>query len=510
MHRAERARNIPRVSEGRRRHGDRTTGIARTLLLAAALLPAGTAGAGQEAPALAATDVAALRRIEDACRAKAADEIARLARYCALTNAYDDARRDYAKALAFVAGSKSIKTELAAIKGRTAKPSKPVIAGIADRRKKALAKCAEHLTPAVAAWAKADRSDELAALLSLMRAQGVPVDDLLAKFEIEVYEPYLDWRTKTAIAKLDAGWEYVDGAWLDPAKVAEMDAAHSTWAKHWVFADDVHEVRTTLPQRMAKQVLAHVGAYRRFFLDYFTGEWDLVAPKVKLPVIVTQTRAEMEARTAEFKDAPPPPPNAAAYYLAGPGAGNPFFVSFEANVEGGKVAQLDFSGLRRTFEHELGHQIAYEYSKHADGNLDCDGFKWVSEGVAEFLPNYDLVDGAWTLRYPRCHPTVDGVLESAFGWCHDHAERMPTLSIFFEQPPERFDAKSYHVAAVLVCYLLEGKDREYRPRFIGLAEAVHRYRADAASFKACFEGVELDTLSEELRDFCKAIKLEDG
>ncbi len=480
--------------------------IASATLLAVALLPSEPAGAGQEPAAAAA---AALKKIEDSGRAKAADEIARLARYCALTNAYDDARRDYAKALAFVAGSKSIKTELAAIKGKTARPPKTALAGIVERRLKALAKCTEHLTPAVAAYAKADRSDELGALVSMMRAQGLPVGDLLRKFEIEVYEPYLDWRTKSAIAKLDAGWEYVDGAWCDPGKVAAMDAAHSIWGSHWVFADEVHEVRTTLPRRTAKQVLAHVGAYRRFFLDYFTGEWDLVQPTVKLPVIVTKTRAEMEARTAEFKWAPPPPPKAAAYYLAGIGAGNPFFVSFEANMETGKSAQLDFEGLRRTFEHELGHQIAYEYSKHADGRDYDAEFRWVSEGVAEFLPNYDLVEGEWKLTHPHFHTTEEGALESAFGWCHDNADRLPTLSFFFEQPSAAFNVKSYHVAAALSCYLLEGKDREYRPRYIDLIEAVHRYRATPKSLAACFEGIDLDTLGAELRDFCAAIDLDD-
>jgi hypothetical protein len=54
----------------------------------------------------------------------------------------------------------------------------------------------------------------------------------MRKLDIVVYEPYLDWRTKSAVEKLDAGWEYVDGVWLDPKKVAEMDAAHAAapWA----------------------------------------------------------------------------------------------------------------------------------------------------------------------------------------------------------------------------------------------------------------------------------------
>jgi hypothetical protein len=502
LRRAGKARSIARM-----RMGSRPVIVACCLAIAAALIASPAAHAGPDTPAAAA---AAMRKLEDAGRAKAADEIARLARYCGLVNAYDDARRDYARALAFVAVDKTINADLAKIRGRTAKPAKTVLAGIVERRTKALAKCAEYLAPAAAAYAKADRSDELATLLQLLRAQGVPIDDLVRKLDVVMYEPYLDWRSKAAVAKLDQGWEYVDGAWCDPEKVAAMDAAHATWATHWVFADEVHEIRTTMPRRTAKQVLAHVGAYRRFVLDYFTGEWDLQTPGVKLPVILTRTRAELEARVSEIPGAPPAPPRAAAFYLSGPDKGNPFFVSFEANTDGGAAATLDFRGLQATFEHELGHQIAYEYSKHAAGDIDDGDFLWVIEGVAEFLPNYDLVDGVWTLKHPRSIPCGGGELESAFGWAHTHADELPPLASFLALKHDEFlTARNYHVAAALACYLLEGKDREYRPRFIQLAEAVHRTRATRVDFATCFQGIDLAALGEEFKEFCRGLVLDE-
>ena len=73
---------------------------------------------------------------------------------------------------------------------------------------------------------------------------------------------------------------------------------------------------------------------------------------------------------------------------------NPFFVSFEAKTETGTVEELDFAGLRRTFEHELGHQIAFEYSKHASTARPQGALAWATAGLGDFLPNYDLVDGA--------------------------------------------------------------------------------------------------------------------
>jgi hypothetical protein len=344
-----------------------------------------------------------------------------------------------------------------------------------------------------------------------MRAQGLPLEGALAKLDVVLYEPYLDWRTKKAVAKLDAGWEYVDGAWADPKAVAAMDAQHAEWTSAWVFADEVHEVRTTLPRRTAKQVLAHVGAYRRFFLDYFTGEWDLVPPKVKLPVLVTKTRREMEALMSSATGGGSAPAGGAAFYLSGPGEGNPCFVSFEANVASGGSAALDFTGLQRAFEHEVGHQIAFEYSKHAAAHAppDMDHFHWVVEGLAEFLPSYDFVDGAWKLRRRPWIPVGEGRMESTFGWCHDNVDAIPKVSQFVALSRERFmTAQNYHIAAALVGFLLEEKDREYRPRFVDLAEAVDQGRADGTTFAKLFEGVDMDALDKEFRAFLRAVSVD--
>jgi hypothetical protein len=487
---------------------------ARALLVvvaALAALRAEPARAGPDPAAKAAAAAAALKKQEDVGRAKAAEELGRLAGFCALKNDFEGARRDYARALAFNGADAKLKTELEKTKGRKGKPLKADLDAIADRRTKALAKCAELLTPAASAYAQADRSDELAALVQLLVVQGVPVKDLAAKLQMVVFEPYLDWRTKKAVAKLEEGWEYLDGAWADPKKVAELDAAHATWSSPWVFADEVHEVRSNLPRRMAKQVAAHVFAFRAFFLGYFAGEWELIPPTVKLPVLVTRTREELEARVRE-NSSMTAPQQAAAFYLHSSGVGNPCFASVESRAAGGSTRVVGFELLQHTFEHELGHQIAFEYSKAAASKMDTSAdFLWVVEGLADFLPNYDLVDGAWKLVHPPWIGEGDVKAEAAFAWCKEHADEIPPLAEFVALSRSEFrTVRNYHVAAALAGYLLEARDREYRQAFIDLAEAVHRGKADSSSVAACFPGETLKTIDADFRAWCKKQEIAPG
>jgi hypothetical protein len=481
-------------------------------LVAIASAGGSAAHAGPDPAAKAKAAAAALRKQEDAGRAKAAEEIGRVALFSALKNDFDGARRDYARAVAFNGSNEKLKSELAKIKGRRGKPLPDDLVQIAERRKTALSRCADLLTPAATAYAQADRSDELATLVQLLCVQGVPTADLTSKLHMSLYEPYLDWRTKDAVAKLDAGWEYVDGEWQDPKKVAELDATHASWEHPWVFADEVHEVKSNLPRRTAKQVAAHVFAYRSFFLGYFTGEWELTPPKVKLPVIVTRTRKEMEARLAEIPDAPAAHSNAAAFYLNSPDAvGNPCFASLESNSSDGSSMLLGYEVLQHTFEHEIGHQIAFEYSKAAASRTgDSSGdFLWVVEGLAEYMPSHRLVDGEWRLEFRSRYGTGDQQVEAPYGWCKANADRLPPLAQFIALPRERFGtAINYHIAAALTGFLFEGKDREYRQRYVDLVEAVHSEKAGPASLAACFPGDSLTTIDAEFRDWCRKLDVD--
>ena len=91
--------------------------------------------------------------------------------------------------------------------------------------------------------------------------------------------------------------------------------------------------------------------------------------------------------------------------------------------------------------------------------------------------------------------------------CRYGRPRSKILTI--RQPPKRFlTAENYHIAATLMAFLLEEKDRELRPRVIDLAEAVHSYHADAAAQARCFEGLDMDALDKEFRAYVAALVID--
>jgi hypothetical protein len=491
--------------------GRRSALFASACLAAASLLSGAPAKAAPDGPVAPAASRAELRQKEDAARLEASKELGRLAAFDALKSAFDDARRDYGRALAFAPKDAALAAELEKIKGRASSVQTADADVIAQRRAAALAKCAELLEPAATAYAAGDLTDELGALLALLREQDVPVDGLVKKLDLVVFEPYLDLRTKSAVAKLEAGWEYVDGEWQEPTKVAELDKAHSTWKSPWVFSDEFHEVRTNLPRRTGRQMLAQVAAYRRFFLSYFAGEWDLRPPAVKLPIIVTRTWEELEERCKANGDRVLF--GAAAFYVRSRPVGNPCYVSLQLKRRSGEPYAIDYSYMREIFEHELGHQIGFEYSLFAKGRAHGSrNFKWVVEGVADFLPNYDLVDGAWKLVRAKWRGPEHDQHVTGLGWCRDHIDKIPPLTEFVGIADTFLgseDRRNYNVANALSGYLLEGKNREYRQRFVELVQAVHREAATPAHLEKCFPGDSLYDLDAEFRLWLKHLELDD-
>ena len=133
-------------------------------------------------PQAAAADP--LLQKETTAPAKVADELAGLARACATYRALDDARQAYARAMAFAGDGEKYKVELDKLKGKTAGARKDFTALVAAKRTKSLEKCAKLLAPVAAAHAQADRSDDLARLVALLRAQGIPFEGALAKLEV--------------------------------------------------------------------------------------------------------------------------------------------------------------------------------------------------------------------------------------------------------------------------------------------------------------------------------------
>lgn len=477
------------------------------VLVGLALGFAGSGVARSDDPPPAAAD--AIRQQEADARAKSAAEMTDLAKFCERRSSFDDARKAAAASLRFSPDDAALKAEAARLETKKGTP-RPIAAGqIAAQRAKNLAKCTELLAPVALAYAEAQRTDDLGRVLALLRSVGAPAP----KLDIAFFEPYLEWHSKKDIDLLQAGSEYVDGAWIDAAKLAEMNAAHADWANPWIAADDATEVRTTISLRVARQTLAHASATRRVFLRYFAGEWDLVPPAAKLRINVMATRGDLDARLhIESPMAQPAAHDAVAWYADTPQAGNPCFVCFEALDPRDKSIKLDFNGIRWSLAHEVAHQVAFEYSKHAKGQGRLThAAAWAIEGLAEFAPYLDSVDGECVVTRPNGIPWRGHDVDSAFNWCRTNEGKIPPLEELIKMPRSTFlkGEDNGRIAATLAWYLLEADGRGHRRGFVKYLERVHQDRDEADTFTECMGTVDLRVLDGDFRKFVRSIRMDE-
>jgi hypothetical protein len=404
--------------------------------------------------------------------------------------------------------------QLARVRAAAAKGGRPRAdhaTKMAKKRDAAYAKVAMAL--ANAALAIRDRSPRRFQRYVQLIQRRCPVKKALDKLDLAYFAPYYSYFPKEAVALLEKGSERINGVWVDAAEVVKRNRTRSEWRKPWVIADDVHEVRTTLPYRKAMQVLSYVGHYRRWFLDQFAGSWDLQPPTGKLPVIVTQTRQEMEARMQEAtKGGPAPPRRAAAFYLQTNGRLNPCFVSYEIVAENGPSVTVEtFEELLIPLTHEITHQICFEYSKHDynDARKVTHEF-WSVEAFANNLGYYEFDGHNWRLTKAQQIKGSGGYYsEGPFYWCQENLAKLPTLAEYFRIPRERFSTvENYHIGATLSHFLLDGADGKYRDGYLKLLEAVHKVKDTADLWKRCFPGIDMAALNAEFVAFVAKIELD--
>lgn len=395
---------------------------------------------------------------------------------------------------------------------RAGTPKPDFAAQLAKKREAAYAKVAAALADAALAVREthAERFDRYVGHLT----QRFPDTKALARLDLAYFAPYRSWLAKADVPRLEAGGELIDGKWRDRTEVAQLDEQHADWRAPWVLADEVHELRTTIPYRRAKQILCYVGLYRRWFLDQFAGLWDLQAPKGKLPVIVTATRREMEARMRETTGARDEGPAGAAFYLQTNGSLNPCFVSFEiVAVNGPSVTVKELDDILVPLTHELTHQICFEYSKHAyDDTRQVEHHFWCVEAFANHLGYYAFDGTAWRLRKPRQERSPDGshYSEGPFYWCQANPLKVPPIADYVRIPKAQFSTvENYHIGATLSYFLIEGADGKYRGAYVKLLEAVHRVRDTADLFEKSFAGHDLAAMQKEFDAFVAAITLDE-
>ncbi|MEE8104834.1 MAG: hypothetical protein V3T86_04790 [Planctomycetota bacterium] len=266
--------------------------------LAFVLLLAVAAASAEPSRLLQNKRSAALTRIET--------ELVALSKVASRGKAFGRARRELQKGLALHPESKRLVAERDRIAEKTGTPKAGFEARFLARREKAYAKCGKVLADLALAFDKKGHVDEFERWASAVQTH-FPSKAALKRLQLVYFEPYLKWVRKKDAERLAKGSERVDGKWIDKDAVAALNARHATFEDPWVLSDDVHELKTTVPLREARQLLAHIGIYREFVLRQFSGAWDLRPPKGKLPVIVTRTQAELRARmeAATGQSAPP-------------------------------------------------------------------------------------------------------------------------------------------------------------------------------------------------------------
>lgn len=351
--------------------------------------------------------------------------------------------------------------------------------------------------------------ERFAERLDAMRIQGSS-EKAIGRTGAVYFEPYRRWVSAEDAQRLLAGGERIEGEWRDKDAVTLLDKKHATWSDPWILRDAVHELRTTVPYRQARALLLHVGAYRAFFLARVAGQWDLRAPKGLLPIVVTETQAQLRAQMKDrAKDVERL--NATAYYLQSPRALNPCVATFEPTEASGAKVKVGVEDVLLALQHEVTHQIAYEYSKHDFDATRPGKFQaWSVEGLATFFMGYRLEKTGWRLRHLRRIPVGEGrSTEGDIAWCVENRAKLPALDGFLALTTEKFvKPEQYHFAAVLAYFLLEGEGGKYRQRFLKLLEVVHRVRDTEKTWRECFAKVDSKKLEKELQEFVAKIEVE--
>ena len=468
------------------------------------------------APVLGAPQAerAALRTVEK--------ELLKLAKYAARGKDLESAAAELELGLAVDPESKKLKREVAKVERTQQKLNK--------RKKKAKGPKASFLTKLAAKRAEAHETVAMALAEAALAIESESHEryqryvDLiqhrfkseaaLARLDLVYFAPYYAYVSKAEAKVLAEGGERYQGKLLSKAEVEALDRQHATWSSPWILSDAVHEIRTTVGLREAKRTLAYVAAYRKYFLERFSDVWEFQAPKGKLPVILTKTQADLEAQmkiATRGQAMGSQGIQGAAFYLQSTQTLNPCFVTYEPKEATGRTFQIKrFEELMIPLAHEVTHQIAFEYSKHAANvTRQITHQFWAVEAIANYMGYHSFDGTSWTLKRPNTIPMGSGMIEGPFAHCHHHADELPSLETFTGLSQREFmTVNNYHQAATLASFLLEGEGGKYRKQFVALLQEVHRVQDSAKTWDTAFPGVDRAQMQREWVRFLKAIKLD--
>lgn len=455
-----------------------------------------------------------LSKAIESARTKAASELVSLARRSESAKAYGAARADLKRALAIAPTHKKARTRFSAIEKKEPAPRRGFEKALQSRRRAAYKKAAKRLGTVAKKLHKAGHRAQYEALAQLVHSQ-LGADSLSAGFGAAWFAPFRAWVHPADLKRLKSGDVFHDGKWHSKKEQVALNKAHATWENPWVIDDGVHQLRTTLPLRQAKHLLGHIGAFRAFLLASFAGEWDLRAPKGLLPVIVTETQADLADRMKNEVGArgggmPGGQMQGAAFYLQTNSALNPCFVTLEPQAANGGAHKVKVDEIYIPLQHELTHQIAFEYSKFDyDRTRHIESQFWCVEGLANLFEYYVPDGQAWRLSRPKLIPMGDAFIEGGFAWTKANRSRIPPLETLFAFSKQEFSTvENYHMSSLVTHFLLDGLDRRYRRAFVRLLDAVHRVKDTPKILDECFQGVDRAKMQKEWEAFIATVSID--
>lgn len=447
---------------------------------------------------------AAIQKKEDAALKKCAAEILSSAKKMAAAKAFTEAREELRVGMRLAPLDRKCAKQFGKLASKTTETPEAAEDKIDAIRDAVHAKCAGLLAPVLGAWADAERPGKFGRLATATVALLGDAEPL-SELDLTWYEPYLLWSRPADIERWKAGAEFHDGTWINASAVKELDAKHADWSDPWIVSDGIQEVRTTMPLRAAMRVSHHVRAYRRFVIDYFAGEWEWEQPSAVLPIYLTATQADYQARLGDY-DPAAVHSKASAIYVQKTGGICPVFLTFQPKgaTDG---ATIGWDALLRDVRHEVAHQLLYE-SCMAKGAGVGGAIDWVSEGVATYLASHRPKKGRWRLGRRAQEPYGSGFEPGPFAWVKGNFDGVKKLDVLVHQRGNLASAYEYFVATTACYFLLDGQERRYRASMIGLLEDVHMAKGDDKSFDKHFSKVDADTLQQEWKDFVLSISIQ--
>ena len=431
----------------------------------------------------------------------------KLAKWCAARKGFDSAREELGRAIAVADDAKRARKELAKIATKEDAPKDGFDDAFEALRTTTHAGCVALLRNAADNALASDSLDGFDEVVGLLLT-AFPESDTKDHYDLKWFDPYVRWVRSEDLVRLDAGGEFVDGAWLDADAVAALDAAHESWDKRWKVGNGVFRVETGKPLRAANTFLAHATAFHGWFLAEFGDVWELKPGKGELPILVTRDQTEYRKIYATHRAGPAP--SVMGVYLIGGPAPSPVIMTYEPIFSNDGPRMVEFHVLQKTLYHEIAHQLGMEYSRFAaKRQAEFPHHFWVVEGIANHCSWMEPGERGWKLTKPRKFETIPNyAADGSLAWVKSHIGELESLSAFMSTAKDAYHGRKYDHGTAVSYFMLTYDEGVYRSALLQLAQDVHRGPVAADALRERLDGVTLEELQEQFVEFMSGVGLD--